>query len=281
MPRAGSSTTTEVGPKLLESGCRQGALLDAPARMLWLARPSNESDWNTEEDTVANARLVVISQDCDIFAAVKAEPRIEAMAARWTSNASEIHTARKGNSARLFLLRERTGEGLVADARLRVQLDKTALLGASFEPAFHDDRARTRFANWVAGRYNRPAVANELVEAVQKPIVSAVADLVKRKAPLVGILDSVAELRFAAAPAQRPWTVHLVVMVDEGDDLNVEEEAELAGWLESVLVKPDGPIEAIAPLFRTERNISLHDYLHTTKLQLDHFSPEEDAPQAA
>lgn len=279
MPPAESSTTAKVGPKLLKSGCRQGALLDAPARMLWLARPSNESDWKTEEDVVENARLVVISQDCDIFAAVKAEPRIEAIAARWTGNASEIHTARKGNSARLFLLRERTSEGLVADARLRVHLDKSTLLGASFEPAFHDDRARTRFANWVAGRYNRPAIANELVEAIQKRIVSAVADLVKKKASLVPILDRVAELRFAAVPAQPPWTVHLVVMVDEGDALNVEQEAELAGWLESVLVKRGGPIEAIAPLFRTEKNISLHDYLHTTKLQLDHFSPEEDAPQ--
>jgi len=32
-------------------------------------------------------------------------------------------------------------------------------------------------------------------------------------------------------------------------------------------------------LFRTEKTISLHDYQSTTRLQLDHFTPEEDEPQ--
>jgi hypothetical protein len=248
--------------------------------MLWLYRANDVPEWEISSDVVDDARLVVISQDCDIFAAPKAEPRVEALTAKWTRDPSELHTARKGNSARLFLLREREGAGLVADARRRVHLDKAALLRCSFEPAFEDERMRARFANWVAGRYNRPAVPNEIVDAIQKPVVSAVAELAKRKDLLLPVLDRVAEIRFAVA-GERPWSVHLVIMVDEGDELSAEEEAELAGWLESVLVVFGGPVAIIAPVFKTEKNISLHDYQHTTRLQLDHFTPEEDAPRAA
>jgi hypothetical protein len=244
--------------------------------MLWLSRANDNTEWETMSDAVDDGRLVVISQDCDIFAAPKAEPRIEALTVKWTRDASELHTARKGNSARLFLLQERDGAGLVADARRRVHLDKAALLRCSFEAAFHDERMRARFANWVAGRYNRPAVPNEIVDAIQKPVVSAVAELAKRSNSLLPVLDRVAEIRFAVA-GERPWTVHLVIMLDDGDELSAEEEAELVGWLESVLIVSASPVGGIAPVFKTEKNISLHDYQNTTRLQLDHFTPEEDA----
>jgi hypothetical protein len=92
------------------------------------------------------------------------------------------------------------------------------------------------------------------------------------------VLDRVAEIRFAIAGAEPPWTVHLVLIVDEGDELTAEEEAELAGWLDGVLVSEGGPIAATAPLFRTEKNMSLCDYRSTTRIQLDHFTPE-DEPQ--
>ena len=277
-----SDTSQDVGRRLIESGCRQGALIDAPGQTLWLTRPAAQSDWSISDEVVADAKLVVVSQDCDIFAGLKSEPRVEAITARWTSIPSEIHTARKGNSARLFLLQEGAGKALVADARRRVCLDKASLVGVRFEPAFRDDRSRLRFADWVAGRYNRPAIANELVDAVQKPVVVAVEALVKKKDALLSILDRVAELRFAVPDPKPSWTVQFFLMIDEGEELNVEEEAELAGWLEQVLVTSGGPIGTIAPLFRTEKTISLHDYLNTTRLQLDHFTPEEDpAPAVA
>ncbi|HKN58919.1 MAG TPA: hypothetical protein VJV97_08695 [Gemmatimonadaceae bacterium] len=271
-----AANAREIGPKLFEAGCRQGALIQAPARMLWLTRSAEEQNWTASEDVVEDARLVVVSQDCDIYASVKNEPRVEAITARWTSNSSELYTARKGNSARLFLLQEREKRGLVADARRRIHLDKTALLGATFEPALNDEASRTRFANWVAGRYNRPAIPNDLVDAIQKPIVSAVDGLVKKDDPLSRVFNRVVEIRFAIASAKPPWTVHLVMMIDEGDELTAEEEAELAGWLDGILVSEDGPIAATAPLFRTEKNISLHDYQSSTRIPLDYFTPEEN-----
>ncbi len=276
-PSQGASAP-EVGPKLIEMGCRQGALIRAPARMLWLTRVGNEQAWITKEDNLDDAQLVVVSQDCDIYAPLRAEPRVEAMTARWTENPSEIHIARKGNSARLFLLQEAQGKGFVADARRRVHLDKNALLGVPFEPAFNDPRTHMRFARWVAGRYNRPAIANELVDAVQKPLVSAVDALASKDDAFLRVLDRVAELRFSVSNDQPPWTAHLIAMLDEGEELSAEEEAELGGWLEDVLVAGGtGSVRDIALAFRTEGNISLRDYLHTIHLQLDQFSPEDGA----
>ena len=269
------SNTHEVGSRLIESDCHQGALVEAPARMLWLTRASDDQSWTTTEDTVEGAQLVVVSQNCDICAPVKTVPHVEAIMARWTNNASWLHIARKGNSARLFLLQENEGNGLIADARRRIHLDKTTLLGASFAETLHDDRSRMRFANWVAGRYNRPAIADELVNMVQKPIVSAVDELVAKNDSLLRVFERVAEFRFAVDDTKKSWTVHLVVMIDEDDELGVEEEAELADWLDGVLVTHGGLITAVVPLFKTERNISLQDYLRTIRLQLDHFTPEE------
>ena len=127
-------------------------------------------------------------------------------------------------------------EKLVADARRRIHLDKTALLGATFEPALNDEASRTRFANWVAGRYNRPAIPNDLVDAIQKPIVSAVDGLVKKDDPLSRVFNRVVEIRFAIASAKPPWTVHLVMMIDEGDELTAADlvhgfqQLSLFGW---------------------------------------------------
>ncbi len=117
-----SASLSGTGAALLEQGCRQGALLDAAARMLWLrastgAKEKDES-WSIAEGTIQDALLVVVSQDCDIFAPSKTEPCVEAITARWSSNRSEIHSARKGNSARLYLLKEEEGgRALIADAR--------------------------------------------------------------------------------------------------------------------------------------------------------------------
>jgi hypothetical protein len=271
------ASAREVGPKLFEAGCRQGALIEAPARMLWLTRSADSQDWTVTEDVVADAELVLISQDCDIHASVKNEPRVEAITARWTSTHPNS-TAGKGNSARLFLLQEHENKGLVADARRRIHLDKTALLGATFQPTLKDERSRARFASWVAGRYDRPAIPNALVDAIQKPIVSAVHGLVSKDDPLLRVLARLDEIRFAVADGE-PLTVHLLLIVDQGDELAAEEEAELAGWLDDILVSEGGPVAATAPLFRTEKNLSLHDYQSTTRLQLDQFTPEDDEPQ--
>jgi hypothetical protein len=272
----------DVGAQLLAKGCRQGSLIThASARMVWLTHSGQA--WTVEQDekVASDASLVVVSQDCDIFASPKNEPWVEAMTAHWTADPNDIHAARKGNSARRFLLTEADGKALVADARRRVHLDKHALLNLAFRPAFDDALAARRFSNWVAGRYNRPAIPNDQVEAIQKPIVSAVALVAKKADPLVGVLKRIDELRFAVIEERPPWTVHLIAMVEPDARIEAEEEAEFAGWLEEVLVVDKGPIKVIALAFRNENTITLGDYRRTTHLQLDQFSAENDVTLTA
>jgi len=274
------SNRARSDPELLASGCRQGALLEASARMLWLREPETSKDergpWAIAEDCVDDAQLIVVSQDCDIAALAKTEPRVEAIAARWSSDASEAHTARKGNSARLYLLTESGDKALLADARRRVHIEKDALRSAKFTQIFTDDRARARFASWVAGRYDRPAIADELVSAVHKPVVKAVDSLLKSRADLLSVVDRIDELRFRATDP-RPWTVDLIAMLDETDELTTEQEAEVSAWLEDTLVVAGGPVGEVRVAFRDPRSISLHDYLQTTRMPLDHYSMEAEA----
>jgi hypothetical protein len=269
-----SPSTTNLGAQLFDKGCRQGTLLNVPARTIWLGR-GQDGHWSIEETTINDASLIVVSQNCDIYASPKTEPRVEAIVARTTTDSNEIHTARKGNSARLFLVKESDGKSLVADARHRVPLDKQSLLDVNFSSPFTDDKAIERFARWVAGRYNRPALDNALVEAIQKPIVDAVSALTRTGGAVLGVLERVDELRFSVAEDKPPWTVHLIAMLDEVSVLTAEEEAELGGWLEEALSVGENNVKEIAFATRYDKTISLHDYLRTTKLQLDHFSLDE------
>ncbi len=269
-----SSPEPSLGAALLARGCRQGALLDAPARTLWLRTNDDPAaaEWLVG-DKSGEGKLVVVSQDCDVYAPSNTEPFVEALPATWSTDRGDIFRARKGNSSRFFLLQEETGRGLIADARYRVQIQKEALVAAEFAAIFDSDDQRVRFSRWLAGRYDRPAIADELVDAIHKPTVKAVSAL-KKSSPLYRILDRIGELRFSLAKVDVPYVVHFIGLLENGDQLTVEEEADIIGWLDGVLVRDDGPVSEILVAFRTPESISLHDYVRTTRLQLDHFSSE-------
>jgi hypothetical protein len=245
--------------------------------MLSLTRATVTQPWTVADELMDGAILVVAAQDCDISAPFKTEPFVEALTARWTTNAQDVHTARKGNSARLYLLQEGQGRALLADARRRHYLDKRALPTCTFSPIL-DERGRSRFASWIAGRYTRPAIANELVEALHKPLVKALADLGQSERASLCI-DRLAELRFSASDLA-PFSIRFVAMLDEGDELTTEQEAELGGWLEETLVAENDAVAEILLAFRTPESISLSDYLRTIRMQLDQFTPEVE-PDAA
>lgn len=268
----GAKSELDSGSLLLERGCRQGAVIEQPARLLWLAaRGGSSAELVVGDETVPDARLVVASQDCDIKAA--SEPRVEALMARWTEDARETYAARKRNSARLFALVDEGTRVLVADARHRVHIDKRALHGARFSRVLAEGISRDRFARWLGGRYDRPAIPDALVAAINKPIVRDVGSLLKKKSsPLSGLLtDKVEELRFRVR-RDSPLSLDLVVMVADRQLLSAEDEAELNAWLEGTLVAGDGAVNEILVAYRDERSISLHEYLSTVGIPLDYYS---------
>ncbi len=271
MAEPASAKDVEIGRQLIERGCRQGSLVKGvPARTPVLKKAA---DWAHSESVHDGAAFVVASQDCDVDARTKDEQCVEVMVARWTGKKSEIDTARKGNSWRLFLLQEGDGQALVADARLRTWVEKTSLAEAqSFETVLDPGRAR-RFARWVAGRYDRPALDDRVVIALQRPIVESVLDARKKNQELWRLLDGlVDEIRFAVPQGDPPWPrLDFIFLLEDGAQLAGDGRRELLGWLQAVVVGARATAECHAAV-ETPSSISLRHYLDTERLPLDYLS---------
>lgn len=235
-----------------------------------------EPVWEVRQEPGLPGELwVLVSQDCDISA--KAESRVELLRGHWTTDKSTLHTARL-NSIRGFLLgeRQRGGktEGLVVDATRRLLLEKTSLL--ELEPArelgtLEPSKAR-RFRQWLAQRYDRPAIPDVIVNAVQKPLVKALEKLSEGD-ELWRYLADVEEVRFSVPGRTPPFEVTLLFMKAPGAHLSPRGELELQGWFEEVLTK-EGACRLSGAAFRDASTISLAAYLAMERLSLDKFSLE-------
>jgi hypothetical protein len=264
------------------------------AHTLWLEQltedePSALPKWTAKTEEDVNAEWVLVSQDCDINARPDVEPRVEVVTARWSTDPTEILQARKGNSSRLFLLSEENERALLADARRRAHLKKESLLAAGFATIFSTEPERMRFARWVAGRYDRPAIPDQIVKAVHKPIMKSLESVLKKRekekpeiARLKKLLnEAIEELRFHSSGAASSLTIDFLLIVGSTIELSAEEEAVLSGWLEDVVVTKGSPVEAIRVAFFNVTNLSVADYLATTRLMLDQYSPEDVDVQIA
>jgi len=247
---------------------------------LWLknTEPTNGvPKWGVAQQDVESAELILISQDCDINAKPGTEPRVEALAARWSTDPAEISMAKKGNSSRLYLLKEDGSKALLADARQKVLIAKESLLAAGFTQVFSTEPERLRFARWVAARYDRPAIPDRVVDAVNKPIVKSLVPVFRKKAnsALKTVLDQVEEIRFNAQEDGGRFVIDFLIILDDGKALSVEDEAVLSAWLDETLVTDTSPVTEIRPYFFTFGTISVSDYVASTQLVLDQYSPEE------
>jgi hypothetical protein len=293
-----------VGVELIRLGWCQGSVLKATsARKTWLALNTYEDTleekkdstntfaspdiWNLQQESLdENDFLIVVSQTCDIQKSPKQEPYVEVIRAYWTSERSIMHEAGK-NSARRFLIQRRTsGDGkvdaLIADATVRIQIEKAALLALTPLDGFKENDTITprNFRQWLARRYNRPALPDSVVNAVQKPIVKAI-DKLHEKDDLHRILDGISEILFLPRNEALPYQVDMLFIRDERYDAPIvseEDTARLAGWIADMLKKGRGAELAYWEILSI-KNISVYDYSNAFELPLDYYSlAQDDSP---
>ena len=241
--------------------------------------PSSQQ-WKLQQVTLdENDLLVIVSQACDIQKASDKEPYVEAVRAYWTSDRDIIHQSKR-NSVYYFPIKERTTsdqirEMLIVDLRARLLIKKEALLRCCPISYFNsDDAAIARhFRQWLGRRYLRQALANEIVMAVQQPVVKAIRQL-PAKDPLHNTLDNLREIRFFLLNDAAPYEIEMLFLFDgdsENSPLTDEEAARLANWIDRAL-KHGGRVASFTWHMYSTQEISVHDYENAYELALHEFT---------
>jgi hypothetical protein len=211
---------------------------------------------------------VIASQSCDIVSNPNDEPVILAFRAFTTSKAPVLASAAT-NSSRFFLLDEQ--RNLIADAAISVLIEKPLLAELEPEPGVSDELTRERFARWIAHRFTRPALPDDVVAAVVKPILENLRQMQKDQDPEIATLDTFRELRIARLAGTPPYNVRLLFVMPE-NEINDGGKAlarlvkRMREWLDPRAAR------ITAWDARDLFHISVGDYIRTDKLYLDHYT---------
>lgn len=271
-----------IGKELIQRGWSQGSLLKlSSASKVYLAveNPAQEDiRWHIQQEPLnENDLFIIVSQPCDIQKSSVHEPYVEVMQVFSTNDRKIIHEASR-NSVRYFLLkRSRSKNGLeevlIVESTIRLTLDKLSLLYLTPLSNIQDEVVLRLFRRWLTRRYDRPALDDSLVNAVQKPIVKAIEKL-RSTHPLQDILDGIGEVLFLLLNNTLPYQIVLLFIRDERSDVpqvNDEQAAELAGWMGGVLNKGGNAELSDWRILSTEE-ISLRAYASVYRLSLDQYS---------
>jgi len=293
-----------VGVVLIQRGWRQGSLLEAiSAPKSWLAlndqqntdqektespgKTTFQGSWVLNQEALdANDVLIIASQTCDIKRSPLQEPYIEVIRGYWSSDRGVIHQAGK-NSSRLFLMQRRSSnntkeDALIADAIVRIQIEKAALLLLTPKSSFKENDKVTphKFSEWLARRYNRPALPDVIVNAIQKPIVKAI-DKLPIAHNLQRVLDGIDELLFFLRNDTIPFQVDMIFLRDERNDapyVSDEDAAGLGGWIGNILQKGNKAILMHWEIL-SRKEISVYDYSNAYELPLDYYTSWNDSTE--
>ena len=287
----------DAGAELIRRGWDQGSFLSAKsaqkARLVLVPNEavsetehlrnfqSSSVTWMLRQEAIDdNDYLVVISHPCDITIPPDTEPYVEVMRAYWTNDRSSIYGAGKNNSLRRFLLRRHTNnngelEGLIADATVRVHIQKQDLLAITPQPCFDEDDKRSLFLfrQWLGARYYRQALPDPLVRAVTQPIIKAIEKLSPTHA-YQRAFDGIGKIFFQLQTDKLPFQVELLFEPDErkGAALVTKDDvAPVANWLDGVLQKVGQASVAYWEII-DKKTISAYDYAALYEISLDYLS---------
>ena len=275
-----------IGKELIQRGWSQGSLLKLnAASKLYLAveNPAQENmRWGIQEEPLSESDLfIIISQPCDIQKSPVQEPYVEVMQVFSTQDRKIIHEASR-NSVRYFLLKrihnqDGIEEALIIESTIRLTLDKSSLLFLTPSSNIPDEIISRQLRRWLARRYDRPALDDKLVDAIQKPIIKAIGKL-RPTHQFHDVLDGIEEVLFLLVKDIPPYQIVLLFLQDERSEMpqvSDEQAAELAGWMSSVLNKL-GIAELRDWRILSTEEISLKAYKNAYKLPLDQYSLNND-----
>lgn len=274
-----------MGERLVAAGWRQGTLFTAPNAYFahnHFDRAAGTNSLSLRNRLVKSSeKLVVASQACDIRANVQDEPYVEALVCKRSEDKSFLAKVER-NSARRFVVAPETG--LVAWAFLRVHLAKDSFATLTPEPWPSTPQRLERFVRWLARRYDRPAIPDPLVDAVERPLVEAVAQI-DAAAPAVAHAFSraVHDVRMSLPPTETPPFEVALVFLTRSDALT-EEEADAISWVfEAMKQGLDPALVSLSPDLRilSPDEMSLTEYWATRPLFLEYLTYQGEEVEGA
>ncbi len=224
----------------------------------------------------AREQLVIVSQDCDIVANVRDEPSIEALVCTTEKNRSYTESIDR-NSARRFVVS--LDAGLVAQARLRVSIVKEIASRFQLQPWPSDQRRLERCVRWLARRYDRPAVPDELDACFRRPVEDALKNIDAVDHSVMAAFNAVVEEIRVSIPTRllSPYDVRLYFLVKSTSGLTRRQANAVDTICLAIraALRPN-EVELIEMRVRTEEEMSLAEYRVTRPLFLEYHTYRGD-----
>lgn len=167
------------------------------------------------------------------------------------------------------------GAPRLTDKEQEVALDQLSprAVPENFHPisGILDDETKERFARWIGHRFNRPAIHDDIVAAVHKPIVDNLAELRRNNDLDIKALDMVKEVRLAKIVGNPPYDVRLLFIIPES---GLPDDGFALARLVSRMSEWFNPLAArlVAWDVRHLYEISVGDYLDTQQIYLEHYT---------
>lgn len=279
------SDSRPLGARLYDRGWRQGSLFTVPSSGLHgtdAAAPGSDPPFiQFTRNLRKNEKLILATQDCDLVASDTEEPHVEALICTPFKIGSDFLTRVERNSARYFVVDP--GTGLVAQARYRALFTKQVLLHVEPTQWPSSEQRLGRFVQWLARRFDRPAIPNNLVQAFQRPVEDALR-LLDEQQPSLGVAFSrvVHEIR-VNMPASNvaPFTLQPIFLV-RSSELGEDELRAIDTVADTLWSNVDPDVVHLSEhRILSAEELSLAEYQASRPLYLEYLSYEGDEAAGA
>jgi hypothetical protein len=231
-----------AGRELYDRGWRQGSRIAVRTRQV--SYVAFDPLRLREGELPHGMDLVLATQDCDL---VKDEEKLPLLEGIGCFDDPRLASRVRANDARYFVLDP--DPGVVADRAHGAFFTRDALAALpepTVEPCGNDPTRQRRFARWLGARYDRAAIPDAAVEAIQRPLATAVHKLCRPGRPHEQLNRDLHEIRIAGDLHRGPpFTISLIFVLREGadaatTDLLIAELIEEAGFAIEAISEGDG-----------------------------------------